>query len=619
MLDKIFGMDLDDEKLKLISRLKYVLFLLPLIPIVAIISYYVVTYGEVEDDIIKLAKKYVSDYSISIAAGNEYYIPLGALGEVDGAELCSNASGVIVKNTGKKYKYQAYLKCTDYETELISNSEKYIILTGDPVVILNSGEIYEEKGYYSDDVVDVITEKKKKKNPGIYTLNYRVMIDNAEKQVVTRKVIVTEYDKETTNSGVINSNEPTLTLMGDTTMVLEKGEKFVEPGYKAVDYKDGKISRRVKRIDEVDDKKMTKKVGTYVLVYSVTNSKNRKTTKTRTVKVVQKKSDIIIESSIKRQTKGYAIILKITGSGYTHTLLPNGAIEKSTSITYKVTQNDNYRFAVYDIYNNVIVRDIDVNSVDITPPSGSCIAMVSPTGTNVFINAKDKSGIAAYNFIVDGTSTGFIDKLSYSFNKSATSVKTQVRDTYGNDATLVCQINKTSGRASMTNGIMNIPLILQTNYTKPIKWYGGTTTVKGFGCGPTSVSMIIAYLTGNITQNPQILFEDLVGQGYFHGHGFGKAALTKIAAKYGVSCEWQSLNETTLKETLKTGQPIIAFVGKNAFGIYTGHYIVLKGVTSDGKIAVNDPYSEKVSKKTWDAAKDIIKKTRDTKSFAVCH
>ena len=73
MLDKIFGMDLDDEKLKLISRLKYVLFLLPLIPIVAIISYYVVTYGEVEDDIIKLAKKYVSDYSISIAAGNEYY------------------------------------------------------------------------------------------------------------------------------------------------------------------------------------------------------------------------------------------------------------------------------------------------------------------------------------------------------------------------------------------------------------------------------------------------------------------------------------------------------------------------------------------------------------------
>ena len=225
------------------------LFLLPLIPIVAIISYYVVTYGEVEDDIVKLAKKYVSDYSISIAAGNEYYIPLGALGEVDGAELCSNASGVIVKNTGKKYKYQAYLKCTDYETELISNSEKYIILTGDPVVILNSGEIYEEKGYYSDDVVDVITEGEVEKTPGIYTLNYRVMIDNAEKQVVTRKVIVTEYDKETTNSGVINSNEPTLTLMGDTTMVLEKGEKFVEPGYKAVDYKDGKISRRVKRID----------------------------------------------------------------------------------------------------------------------------------------------------------------------------------------------------------------------------------------------------------------------------------------------------------------------------------------------------------------------------------
>ena len=619
MLDRLINIDLDEEKLKLISRLKYVVLLLPIIPIYAIISYYVVTYSDVEDDVVKLAKQYVSDYSINIPEGEEYYVPLGQLGEIDGAELCSNASGVIVTNKGNKYKYKTYLNCTDYETKLVSNSEKYIILTGNPVVLLNSGEIYEEKGYYSDDIVDVVVDGKVGKSPGVYTLSYHVVIDGNEKQVLTRKVIVTEFDKNTTNSGVINSEEPTLKLFGDTIMVLEKGEKYVEPGYKAVDYKDGKISRKVKRTDDVNVKKMTKSTGTYELVYSVTNTKNKTVTKKRTVKVVDKKSDIVIESAIKKQTQGFAITLKISGSEYTHTILPNGVKDEQPSITYKVTKNDTYRFAIYDIYNNVYVRDIDVNDVDITPPKGTCIASTSSSGTNVYVSASDKSGVKSYNFIIDGNLISSIEAPSYRYGRSAKAVKAQVFDTYGNNTTIVCQVIEINGRGSTTNGIMNIPLILQTNYTKPIKWYGGTTTVKGYGCGPTSVSMIVSYLTGNISQNPQIIFEDLVKQGYFHGHGFGKAALTKAAAKYGVTCEWQSLTEASLKQTLKNGYPIIAFVGKNAFGIYTGHYIVLKGVTSDGKIALNDPYSEKVSKKTWDANNDIIKKTRDTKSFAVCY
>ncbi len=401
-------------------------------------------------------------------------------------------------------------------------------------------------------------------------------------------------------------------------MILEKGEKYEEPGYKAVDYVDGKISRKVKRTDTVDDSRITKSIGTYVLTYSVTNSRNRTAVKTRTIKVVQKKSDVVVESSIKKQTKGFVITLKISGSGYTQTILPDGTKETATTITYKASKNSTYRFAIYDLYNNVYIRDVDVNGIDIAPPTGTCVASVSPTGSNVFVSASDKSGIKSYNFIIDGE-TKEATTSSYSTSKILKTAKVQVTDIYGNNDTFVCQINKVTGHGSMTNGIMNIPAFYQTMYTKPIRWYGGTTTVKGFGCGPTSVSMVVAYLTGNVSQNPQLIMEDLVKQGYFHGNGFGKAALTKAAAKYGVTCEWKSLNEATLKDTLRSGQPIIAFVGKNAFGIYTGHYIVLKGVTSDGKIAVNDPYSEKVTKKTWDANKDIIKKTRDTKSFAVCH
>lgn len=617
MLDRLLNMDLDENKLKLISRLKYVVFLLPLIPIYAIISYYVVTYGDVEDRLVDLAKDYVKEHGINIES--EGYIPLGQLGEVDGAELCSNASGVIVTRKGDKYKYQAYLKCNDYETKLISNSEKYIILSGDTVTLLNYGEIYEEKGYYSDDVVEVETDGIVGRLPGIYTINYHVIVDEKVKQTLERKVIVTEFDKASTNSGVEDSERPTLTLLGDSTMVIKKGEKYSEPGYKAVDYKDGKIGRKVVRVDEVNEKKMTEKVGTYQLVYSVTNSRNATATKQRIVKVVENKSDIIIDSSIKKQTSGFVISLKISGTGYNQTLLPNGNTETATTITYKVTKKGTYKFAVYDYYGNVTVREIDVNDVDTEGPKGSCVATVSPTRSSIYVTASDKSGIKSYNFNVDGESKGFGESSAITLTKTINEAIAQVQDTYGNVTTLKCQINKISGVGSMSGGIMNIPLILQTNYTKPIKWYKGTATVKRYGCGPTSVSMIVSYLTGNNSQNPQVIFEWLNDLGYFHGSGFGKAALTKAAARYGVTCEWKKLDENGIKQTLLSGQPIIAFVGKNAFGIYSGHYIVLKGVTSDGKIAINDPYSEKISKKTWDASKDILPKTRTTTSFAVCH
>ena len=143
---------------------------------------------------------------------------------------------------------------------------------------------------------------------------------------------------------------------------------------------------------------------------------------------------------------------------------------------------------------------------------------------------------------------------------------------------MTCQVNDISRTVgTMTNGVMNIPLYLQYNYTTPIYWgtQGKTSTVKRSGCGPTSVSMIITYFTGNVSQNPQFLFEWLNSLNYYHGAGFGQAALTKAAKKYGVTCTWRGLNEEQLKATILAGNPIIAFMGPGAF-TSGGHYIVLK-------------------------------------------
>lgn len=615
MLDGIGNIDFQDKKEKIFSYLKYVIIIFLIIPIYFLIRNFIYTYGDLEKDLIKLAKNYINENNIQITSS--YYVPLGSLGEVEGAELCSNASGVIVTKNKNKYEYEVYLKCYDYESKIVHNKEKYVTLTGDSVVLLNLNEIYEEKGYYSEADVEVKDLGSVGSAPGIYTLKYVVYQGTKVKETLIRKVIVTSYDKSSTNSGVTSNDKPTLTLLGNSTMILSKNEKYVEPGYRAVDYKDGKVTRKVE-ISYPNGEINTSRIGTYSIIYSITNSDNKTTSKQRTVKVVEEKSDIIIDSQIKKQTSGFVIVLKITGSGYEQTLLPNGVKTEDTTITYPISKNGNYTFAVYDSYNNVNIRVVDVNDVDITGPTGNCVANVHDFKTTIALSATDKSGISGYNYVVDGVASNFIKSSNYTVNANAKKVTAQVKDSYGNVTTLACQVNDISQVVgTMTNGIMNIPLYLQTNYTTPIPWGNGkTTTVRGYGCGPTSVSMIVTYLTGNVSQNPQIIFEWLNSLNYFHGHGFSQKALVKAANKYGVTCTWEKLTADTMRTTLLSGKPIIAFMGKGTF-TSGGHYIVLKGVTADGKIAVNDPFSESRSKKTYEPSL-ILSETRTSTPFAVC-
>lgn len=614
MFERIGNLETEEKIHKYFSYLKYVLIGISIIILYFLIRNFIHTYSDTEKEMIELAKNYIKDNNIAISG--DYYIALGDLGEVEGAELCYNTSGVIVTKNKNKLNFQTYLKCIDHETTIVRNKEKYITLSGDTITILNAGEIYEEKGFYTEDDVEVKTTGIVSQEPGIYTITYDVYMDGKKKETLYRKVIITKYDKNATNSGVKNVDVPSLTLLGNSTMILEKNERFYEPGYKAVDYKDGKISRQV----EVSGKVNSSKIGIYIVNYSVTNSRSKKVTKTRVVRVVEEKSDLVIDHKIEKLSSGFVVNLKITGSGYKQTILPDGSKTSNTVFSYPIKSNGIYSFAVYDVEGNVNVREVDVNDIDITGPTGNCIANVNLNKTAVVINATDKSGISGYNFIVDGVASDFVSSLSYETATTGSKVIGQVKDTYGNVTTMTCQVNDISRTVgTMTNGVMNIPLYLQYNYTTPIYWgtHGKTSTVKRSGCGPTSVSMIITYFTGNVSQNPQSLFEWLNSLNYYHGAGFGQAALSKAAKKYGVTCRWRGLNEEQLKATILAGNPIIAFMGPGAFTT-GGHYIVLKGVTSDGKILVNDPNSEKRSKQAWDP-QIILSQSVTNIPFAVCH
>ena len=81
-----------------------------------------------------------------------------------------------------------------------------------------------------------------------------------------------------------NYSKARIHLKGNLEMYLEVGEKYKEPGYEVYDSIDKNLSSSVVVTGNID----TSKVGTYLLTYTIVNSRNVTTTVTRTVYVVEK-------------------------------------------------------------------------------------------------------------------------------------------------------------------------------------------------------------------------------------------------------------------------------------------------------------------------------------------
>ena len=166
-------------------------------------------------------------------------------------------------------------------------------------------------------------------------------------------------------------------------------------------------------------------------------------------------------------------------------------------------------------------------------------------------------------------------------------------------------------------GGMRIPQLYQYNYSRVICYYNGTPrSVRSSGCNVTCVSMVAAYLTGNLEQNPVELFQWAVRKGLYHGNGLGHGAMDRVAAQYGVQSRWIGRDKKTILETLQSGTPIIAHMGP---GLFTsrGHYIVLRGVTEGGKILVNDPNSEERTNMAF-PLDTILREAKTGTPFMIC-
>lgn len=120
------------------------------------------------------------------------------------------------------------------------------------------------------------------------------------------------------------------------------------------------------------------------------------------------------------------------------------------------------------------------------------------------------------------------------------------------------------------------------------------------GCGPTALSMVTVGLTGNTNISPRYVENFSKQNGYLvPGVGTAWSLMTDGAKKLGLKSKVIPLSSESIINTLEKGHPIIATMGPGHFTT-EGHYIVLTGVDSDGKIIVNDSDSKQRTSETWD-------------------
>lgn len=144
-----------------------------------------------------------------------------------------------------------------------------------------------------------------------------------------------------------------------------------------------------------------------------------------------------------------------------------------------------------------------------------------------------------------------------------------------------------------------IPLFLQWDEKWGYDKYGYEYIAVG-GCAPTCLSMVAVGITGNTNINPLYVSNYAYDNGYYvDGIGSSWNLISKGAKHFGLNSQELPLSKSSILSTLEDGNPIIITVGPGTF-TSTGHFIVLTGLTDDGKIKINDPNSKLNSSKSWD-------------------
>ena len=312
----------------------------------------------------------------------------------------------------------------------------YIDLSGNREITIYEGDAYIEPGYTArDSKGNDLTDKVVVNN----------MIDIST--IGTYEIIYTLNNTEVKR--IINVLEkPTgatiMYLKGSTTIYLKVGDTYKEPGYKVIDSVDGNLGDKVTVTGRVD----TSKVGTYKLIYSVTNNSGVTTSKQRVIVVMDSNISLTLNNE-DYTNKNVNINIYVMDNYFDYLILPNGNKVTSKSYTYEASDNGEYKFIIYNKLGEKNEKTIRVKNIDKVSPTGSCSGTYGNGKSNITIKASDNIGIQKY--VIDGVS--YVNN-NITLDREVSSVSVRIYDKALNSKDISCSLSKSG---SSKPGSSSIP------------------------------------------------------------------------------------------------------------------------------------------------------------------
>ena len=169
-------------------------------------------------------------------------------------------------------------------------------LLGEESIILEVGSEYKEKGYIAQYNQKAINDKVKVSSNvntavlGNYEIKYNLRIDYlAINETLIRRICV------------VDTTKPNLTIDSEKEKTICIGDKYSEPTYTAIDNYDGDITKNVKVRSNLN----LEEVGTYEIVYSVSDSSGNEASDKITINVKKAKKPYIVVSICNQTLKYY--------------------------------------------------------------------------------------------------------------------------------------------------------------------------------------------------------------------------------------------------------------------------------------------------------------------------
>lgn len=145
----------------------------------------------------------------------------------------------------------------------------------------------------------------------------------------------------------------------------------------------------------------------------------------------------------------------------------------------------------------------------------------------------------------------------------------------------------------------SFPLFLQWDPRWGYASYGVDSNIGLSGCGPTCLSMVLYYLTGDETLTPDRVAAYAMDNGYYvEGTGTAWALMQDVPGLYGVRVGETEMSEYAFRDALSKGRVLICAMSAGDFTA-AGHFIVIYGYEQGG-FMVNDPNCVARSRLRWD-------------------